>query len=162
MRKSILYLLSLISLSTLFYSCTDENIVTEKVTPISSDWNRDDKLSFEFQIEDTTSLYDLSCIVRNSHEYNFCNLYLKFNILDDSNKVVLSNFQELLLYNPQSGNPLGKEQTLSDIQEGSYLLIKKMKFPRSGNYRILINHQMRDHQELSGLESIGIQVLKNN
>lgn len=143
------------------YSCTDSSIVAEKATPLTQEWDRDKELIYEIDIKDTISTYSFSTIIQNTHEYPFCNLYLKYAIVNDSNNVVNSNFQELRLYSATSGKPLGKEFLLSDTQEGTYPLSNQIKFDYSGKYKVILKHQMRDNQNLSGIKSVGIQLRTN-
>lgn len=144
-----------------FSSCTDENIISEAAIAIENEWNRDNELVYEIDITDTISTYTVSAILQNTHDYQFCNLYLKYAVENDSNKMIASNFVELSLYSPTSGKPLGKEFILSDMQEGSYVLNYKLKFNELGKHKILLKHQMRDNQNLTGLKSVGVQVKKN-
>jgi len=137
-------------------SCQDEKIIFEDYTNIQGSWDRDSSINFQLEIEDTSRLYTLNYIVRNNHSYKFCNIYLKYT-LSSKDSALVSKFQEILFYNPKNGEPLGKTQLLSDIQEG-YYPVAQVKFPVVGTYNLSISHQMRDNQTLEGLESLGVQV----
>lgn len=144
----------------LLSSCTDKSIVFEDNIAFEKEvWNRETPRKFNFEVSDTSSLYEVSYIIRNVHDYPYCNLYLKYNIKDKNDSIVSSNFQEILLYNPKNGDPLGKTEMLNDVQTGVYPFAKT-KFKTTGKYTLSVTHQMRESESLNGLESIGIQIKK--
>ena len=156
MRK----LISLVGLAIALLGCTDKNIVFEGNTILSNDsWERKQPQKFSFEIKDTLAEYELSYMIRNIHSYSYCNLYLKYTLTDTTDKIISNNFQDIYLYNPKSGDPLGDKEMLNDAQTGKYPFAR-VKFPKEGNYTLSVIHQMRDSENLEGLESIGLQVKK--
>lgn len=139
-------------------ACTDAAIEFEGNQSVVN-WKRSDAVRFDFEVTDTTCFYDLSYQIRNRHDYPFCNLYLKYVLNDSTGRVVSRDFQNIMLYSPQSGQPLGKEHLLNDVQEGTYG-IAQVKFDQLGMYALQINHQMRNEESLSGIESVGLLVRK--
>lgn len=158
MSNSTRYLGIILLLVGGVFSCTDSSIEFEGNQAVV-DWKRSDAVLFDFEVSDTTCFYDLSYQIRNRHDYPFCNLYLSHVLKDSTDRVVSRAFQNIMLYSPQSGQPLGKEHLLNDVQEGTYG-IAQVKFDRLGAYKIQINHQMRNEESLSGIESVGLLVRK--
>ena len=146
--------------SIVLFGCTDANIVFEGNTILKNEsWNRKHPQVFTFEIKDTLLEYELSYMIRNIHSYSYCNLYLKYTLTDSDNNIVSNNFQDVYLYNPKSGDPLGEKEMLNDAQTGRYPFAK-INFTKKGNYKLSVIHQMRDSESLDGLESIGLQVKK--
>lgn len=148
----------LLGLITFVSSCTDKSIVYEDNVILGKEsWNRKTPQKFSFEVSDTTIDHELSYIIRNIHNYPYSNLYLKYTLTDNEEQIVSSNFQDVLLYNPKSGDPLGKTEMLNDAQTGRYPFAK-LKFKSLGTHHFSVIHQMRDTENLDGLESIGLQI----
>jgi gliding motility-associated lipoprotein GldH len=142
----------------LMVSCIDKNIVFEDDTTIEGkEWTRDKKLVFNVEIEDTTKKYLVSCFVRNHNDYEFTNLYINYALQDSSKKQLKSSLKDLLLYDPQTGNPLGKTEFFSNSQTGVYAL-DTVKFSKSGKYIFSLQHQMREIESVEKIQGIGLQL----
>ena len=154
LQSSLLICLTLLLLT----SCTDENIAFEDFHPFKNSlWERSKRVSFEFEVLDTVRTTEISYQIRNNHQYPYSNLYLNYKILYSSFTVIKKNVQEMYLYNPKSGKPLGNTSLLNDTQD-SELLFASHKFLKPGKYTINIQHQMRDNEGINGIDAIGILV----
>ena len=156
--RHYLYLL-FISLSALLFSCND-NRVYEKNIDIESAWNKKDTLSFEFEISDANSKYNLFYTIRYSNSYPYYNLFTKYFLYDISG--ILIKYpqipEDMYLFDPKTGEPYGKG--LGDIFDQKVSFLKDFKFPVPGKYKIKVLQYMREDQALSGIQSFGIRVEK--
>jgi len=128
----------------------------EKMQKISSaGWNYDEVIRFNFEIKDTTVLYDLSFSVRHTNDYPFSNLWLKtITIIPDETKKEAR--LELILAEADGqwrGKGMGHTKSLlTPIQE-------KFHFAKTGKYEIQVIQNMRTNP-LPSIQSIGLMLTK--
>lgn len=150
----------ILGLSLGLVSCVDENIVFEENKSFDGkSWERKKAISFEFDIQDTTSFYLTSCHLKNLNDYAYSNLFLNYSIEDSLGNKLKQNVKDLLLYNPKTGEPLGDVESFSDAQIGVYQL-DTLKFHQLGKHKINIQHHMRDLNSIDQILSIGVQITK--
>ena len=140
------------------FSCINEGITFEDNNAFKGEkWLREDKVSFDFEVKDTSRSYLLSAYVRNYNDYDYCNLYINYELQDSTKKVMQSALKDLILYNPKTGEPLGEVELFSNAQTGVYLL-DSVRFSQLGKHTISLQHQMRNAEKLDKIQSIGVQV----
>ncbi len=143
----------LIPLAFLLWGC-NEQIVFEKSQKIAADgWHMNDVITFEKEINDTTSLYDIFLNVRNNNEYPYSNLYVFFHTIFPDG----SHYQdtiEMILADRQgkwTGEGFGK------IKSNSFHFRKDVWFPVEGEFTFTIQHAMRE-EYLKGITDIGMRI----
>ncbi|WP_400193628.1 gliding motility lipoprotein GldH [Hymenobacter sp. B81] len=120
-------------------------------------WSVQNKPAFEFQIEDTTQVYDVYFNVRNASAYGYYNLYAKHTLTDPQGRVRSQLLHHMILMDPKTGEPLG--DGTGDIFDHQFLALPKQRFGTAGTYRIVLEQYMRQ-DVLPGIMAVGVRVAK--
>lgn len=137
-------------------SCGVNTVYEQKVDFTSESWNEDSVKTFSFEIAEDGD-YDLFYIVKNKTDYPFSNLYIKYNLNDESN-TVSNNLQEITLFDKKTGKPFGKG--FGNVYESKFYSIRKINL-KKGTYTLNTQQYMRT-KELKGIMAFGISVEKSN
>ena len=123
------------------FSCKEEGVIHNEFFNIKkSAWEYKDKVTFNFNIQDTSKAYDLYFQMRNSKSYNWANIFLFTDINYPNSKTRRDTFEFYLT--DKNGHWLGKKS--GNIIENKFSLFKTTKFPLPGAYSIDIQQAMRD------------------
>ena len=134
-------------------SC-DSNRVYEDVYDFEEGiWNMDTIPAFSFEIDDAAPKRVL-LNVRNSIEFKTQNLYLTYYLIDETGKEIKSQLVNVLLFDPITGKPLGKGQS---IFQHKVEILTDYKLSKLGTYQIKIAQYMRE-ADLAFVPSVGIRV----
>ena len=144
-------------LALLLTACDPNQVVEKNVDFDNYTWSVRQKPAFTFAITDTTQRYNVYFNVRNASGYGYYNLYLKHTLTDPANRRVSQLLHEMLLMDPQTGEPRGKGT--GDIYDHQFLALPNQKFSRPGTYKVVLEQYMRQDQ-LPGLMAVGIRVAK--
>lgn len=155
-RKTRLNLktLAIVGFAALCTSCHQHAMYDQYQVVDGSVWKKEKTFHFSFQVDDTTSLYNLTLEIRNNSLYPYRNLWL-------------------LSYEERPIGPLRRDTVeclLADENEkwlGSGISLYQSGFPIRTNYRFEhsglysfgFRHGMRD-DALPGIEEIGLKVEK--
>jgi gliding motility-associated lipoprotein GldH len=140
-------------LSLVFAGC-DSNRLFEENKEITNDtWDMNQRVSFEFDVPDTITKYNLYFNVRNTDDYPFSNLYIFSHISFPNGKTGVDTV-ELPLTNPD-GSWIGNGQ--GDIHDCQLIFRKGVRFPVAGEYRIELEQAMR-MEKLPGIKDVGIRI----
>jgi gliding motility-associated lipoprotein GldH len=143
---------------TLLLTACDPNQVYEKNVDFDKyTWSVRQKPAFTFDIDDTTQRYDVYFNIRNASAYGYYNLYLKHTLTDPANKQVSQLLHQMILMDPQTGEPRGKGT--GDIYDHQFLALPNQQFHQTGTYKIVLEQYMRQAQ-LPGLMAVGVRVSK--
>lgn len=124
-----------------FSSCKEEGVVYNDFFKVdNSTWKHEDKISFNFNIADTTIAYDVYLQIRNTKAYNWANIFLFSDINYPNSRTRRDTFEFYLT--DQKGHWLGNKS--GNIIENEFLLFKSTKFPLKGDYVMSIQQAMRD------------------
>ena len=145
----------LIILLAVFTSCDSNKIFEENIEVSGGIWKADNILKFEVDIPCDTIPYNLFVNIRNSSLYQTSNLWLFIKIKQPGEISVTDTF-EVALAMP-SGKWLGEGFGGIKTQQVSYR--KNVYFPVSGDYKIEIQHGMRD-ELLEGITDVGFRIEK--
>ncbi|GJM28484.1 MAG: hypothetical protein DHS20C17_11190 [Cyclobacteriaceae bacterium] len=149
---SLCALLAIVSIA----ACTDPGRIYERNIDFEHNlWLADSVAEFEFEIAKTEPLYNLYYNVRNSISYPYHNLYVQHTLEDSTGNVLLKALQNMDLFDPTTGKPLGKG--LGDIFDHRILAISSYKFTKPGWYRFKIQQFMRQ-DSLPLILSVGLRV----
>lgn len=113
--------------------------------------------SFKVEITDTTQLYNVFYLVRNTLQYPYYNLYLTRKITGPDSSLISTSLEEVFLSNEITGKPFGKG--LGDLFDHKIPFLKNYKFSRSGTYTFTLAQSMRQNP-LPFVMSVGISVEK--
>lgn len=123
-------------------------------------WGAKEIPVFEFAITDSTQLYNIFYRVRNSSDYPYARIFVKYNLVDPASKELQSKLVSNYLFDQKSGVPLGSSG-IGDKFDHQFLIIDRKKFNTVGKFKVTLEQFMRT-DTLSGVESIGIRVEKAN
>ena len=156
--KNIKLQFLLIVLIAILFSACDTNVVFEKYNNIpQSGWHKDSLVVFSVPITDTLQNHNLLLNIRNDIEYNYSNLWLFVNISQPGETAVTDTFEVMLA--DRAGKWLG--EGFGGIKTRQVPYRSSVYFPVSGEYKISIQHGMRD-EILEAITDVGIRVEKAN
>ncbi|TPE44711.1 gliding motility lipoprotein GldH [Pontibacter mangrovi] len=139
----------------LLSACDPARIYEQNLDLPEGNWQIDNAPVFEFEIQDTTKVYDVYFNVRYSLKYDYYNLYLRHQLVAPDSSVISSKLHELLLMDAKTGKPLGKGS--SDIYDLQALALDNVKFRKKGTYRLKLTQYMR-RDPLPHILAVGVRV----
>lgn len=146
-------------LITLIIASCEKNRVYEVNKMLDNDqWSIKDSLLFDFTIIDTIPEYDFLYNIRYSASYPYYNLYIRYYLLDSVYNELESRQNNMDLFDPKTGNPLGSG--MGDYYDRQIVFLQNRRMPYSGRYCIKAVHYMRD-EPLKGIASFGIRISKS-
>lgn len=135
----------------LFASCK-QDVFYQKMDSIEKEvWDVDHKLTYEFEIKDSSAYYDIYINVRNTTDYPYQNLYV-FLTNQFPSGVQMVDTLGCILCDP-FGNWYGNGN--GRIKENKFLLKKQVRFQQKGKYLFTVQQGMRD-DHLKGISDFGI------
>lgn len=147
-------------------SCVSDNKeVYNNLTDFSNGFSKDTVITYEFNIEDTVTAYDISLLVRHDINYPYYNLYLDCELGTDST-LNYKKVRELFIFDPATGNPEGfntylKGKSLGGIYDHEFPLFGKIRFSSPGKYQISLKNYMREDKPIE-LQAIGLSIKTSN
>ena len=118
-------------------------------------WIADSVLVFDFTIDDNAQPYQLNYHVRNTIDYPFYNLYVKYELQDSTGKILEASMHETTLMDPMTGRPLG--EGIGDFYNHDITLKPEHRFPYNGKYQFQIKQYMRPDTLLQ-IHAVGFSV----
>lgn len=149
------WIIPVLLLSVVALSCSRDIVwsKSEKIAP--EGWDYENKIEFQFEATDTTTLYDIFLDVRNNQDYPFRNLILFFNTeLPDGTHI--TDTIETYLATP-TGEWTGSG--FGSIRSNEFHFRRDVWFPQTGKYNFSIHHAMRK-DKLQGIVDIGVTIKK--
>lgn len=131
-------------------SCDSKRVFDSYTSVGTSGWEKDDLVSFQFDISDSLKVYDLFIQVRNTSEYEYSNMYIITELQYPSGFHVVDTLEYKMT--DSYGYWLGSGYT--DIKENKLFYREDFKFPEIGNYDINIQQAMRKRDEIEGIQSL--------
>lgn len=152
-----------LTISTIFVTlllgsmaCDHQRMYEQWVDIENFQWHQDSAGVFEFEVLDTTMLYNVNLGLRHLNPYPYQNIW----IISELQKPDSTSFSDTIQYKiaDEYGVWYGKRSA------GIYTQVVRMytgvKFASPGQYKFLIHHGMRD-ESLSSVASVGIRVEQN-
>ena len=137
----------------MLYSCQTDVLYTETIEIPNASWVDSQKLSFEFDVEDSTVLYQLVVNLKHSVEYAYENLYVNIRTVYPNGKIIEDPLS--LEMADHAGRWFG--QCNSKTCTLNIMLQEKALFRPKGHYQIIFEPYMRE-QPIKGIHSIGLSV----
>ncbi|WP_452598127.1 gliding motility lipoprotein GldH [Pontimicrobium sp. MEBiC01747] len=141
--------LSSVLLGVCFLSC-DSNSIFDEYKTVPNVWNKNDVVSFNIQVPDTTSAHNLFVNVRNTKDYKYSNLFLIVE-MDFPHGKIIKDTLEYKMADP-NGKLLGTG--ISSVKENKLWYKEGVVFNESGEYTVKIQHAMRKNGEVNGIEDL--------
>lgn len=139
------------------FACDTNTVFEENLKIKEGIWNREEKAYFEFEIKDSSAVYDIFLNFRHGGDYPYQNIYLFTETISPSGMLAKDTAQILLADN--KGRWFGKG--IGDIFDYQLLYKRGNLFPENGLYYFEIEQAMRD-KALESVTDIGISVKKVN
>ena len=139
----------------LLYGCSDSIVYDHSVPIVDGIWTYNNYVPFEFEIEDTSSLYRLNLEVNHSTDYTFQNLYVKFRTSYPSDSVR----EDIVSLELADENGLWNGTCRGGNCSVSIPLQEKTFFQSQGKYGIQLEQYMRQ-DSLEGIYSISLSLEK--
>ena len=151
LNQSKIFIVCLLFVAFGMSSCMDTTY--EKYMPIKDNtWSKEQACCFEFQVDDSTLLYDIDVEVRNNNFYPYQNLWLLCEELHADSIFVRDTL------NCELADVFGKWHGSGiSIFQTSFPLRKSYRFPKTGKYSISIKHGMRN-DALLGIREVGVRL----
>ena len=142
--------------SCFLVSCGDADIVYQNSKVIENNtWNKNEGVSFNFDINDTAEFYDFYFNLRTSNLYEWSNLYMFVEIRSPEEQFNIDTVEFSL------ANSVGEWTGVSSgsIINNKILFISKKRFPSLGTYKLTFNQAMRQ-DDLTEVMDVGIIIKK--
>lgn len=150
--------LILLFIACMAVSCGDGKIYQEFTDFDGRYWLASDTASFQFEVTDTTSRYNVYCNIRNSTHYPYSRLFVNFTLADTAGHKYHHALLQDFLFDPKTGEPFG-ETGLGDLYDHQFPVLTNYKFKGSGPYQVTLEQYMRT-DTLQGVLSVGLGVEK--
>ncbi len=144
-------------LLTTLIACDNSTVFEENLRIKNATWERNQKAFFEFEINDTTGIYDLYLNFRHGGDYPYQNIYLFSKSKSPSGKIAKDTAQMILANN--KGRWVGKG--IGDIFDYQFRFKQGPLFPEKGEYSFEIEQAMRE-ENLDNVTDIGVSVKRVN
>ncbi|RLD30131.1 MAG: gliding motility lipoprotein GldH [Bacteroidetes bacterium] len=132
-----------------FTSCDSSQVFDEYKT-ITNSWHKDSIIEFIITPPDTTNQYNLFVNIRNTSDFKYSNLFLIVEMNFPNGKVTKDTL-EYLMTKP-NGEFLGTG--FSDVKENKLWYKEAVVFTESGEYKVNIQHAMRENGSVRGIENL--------
>ena len=153
-------LLVFVSAILLLVSCQTIDLFEKNIALPNHEWNSNLKPQFQFNLADTTSLYEVSLVVRHSDRYNYNNLIIRFTVTTPAGKSYQFDAEKVLGTNEKGWLGSG----MDDIYEHRISLNKELatagvSLKEKGTYTFQLEQLMRENP-LKSIFNVGIRVDK--
>jgi gliding motility-associated lipoprotein GldH len=144
-RTSLLFLGLLICCA----SC-DKNGVFDEYKSVGNAWHKDSIVHFNLPKLEADKKYNLFLNIRDNKDYPFDNLFVIVS-LEQPNRKVLVDTLEYKMAHPD-GSLMG--DGFSDVKENKLFYKEKFTFDQKGNYKVHIQHALRETGKVPGVERL--------
>jgi len=149
----------LVSLAFLMFVLTtcDSSRVYEDIHDFKErTWNVTDTPRFEFYIRDPGKKYNLYYNIRNSLEYPYARLFIRYSLQDSTGAELQMKLISEYLFDQKTGQPQGASG-LGDIYDHRFPIVNGFEFKHAGKYNLEMEQFMR-LDTLPGVISVGVRV----
>jgi gliding motility-associated lipoprotein GldH len=153
--RSIVFLVVVLAGTCMLSSC-DPNRLYETNTPIADQrWSYDDIKSYEVEVKDTNTRYNIYINIRHSFQFDWRNVYVQVGTqMPDGRKL---EKRVNLPLSEADGKWFGS--CLGDNCDLPVMIQHDAKFPMVGKYTFTIRQDMRANP-LTNIKSIGLRIEK--
>ena len=151
-------IISIIFLSTLFASCIKIDLFEKQSQIPSQQWYYNNVPQFTFNIEDTSSLYNVYIVLRHTDLYQYNNIWLRVGSTSPSDTVHYQNINLRMATDSKGWEGTGMDdifEVRKNISPGP------ISFKKPGDYSFSVAQIMRENP-LNYILNVGIRVEKVN
>lgn len=158
MTKNRCLFIAFLSFVLVLQSCKGEDIYFQKYTDFPKEsWAADSPQTFDFEIEDTTELYDFFFNLRHTNDYVYRNIFVFWQLKSPDGRTKTDTAQFILA--DRKGKWLGVSASGTLIENSMWFL--KTKLPTKGRYTFSFTQGMRE-KELNDIKNVGLKISKSN
>lgn len=143
-------------LITIATSCNKDSVFDKNHDFNNNTWAKTEIVTFETNIEDVESEYDIYISVRNASFYAFANVIVGLTIETPSGESRMMQ-HDLIVKNTDG---TFKGDGLGDIYDISIPVFKNMLFKDKGKYKFIFDNRMH-LVEMPGIMSVGLIIKKS-
>jgi gliding motility-associated lipoprotein GldH len=147
----------LFMMASIAFACQNDTLVDQTVSLSENGWLQKDNITIDFQVSDTSKVYDVRVALRQSNEYPYYNLYFVPKVINPEGKVIKRAFAEAFLYDAKTGKPKGSG--LGDMYSHQYTIFRGIHFTRLGKHQVSLEQYMRT-DTLKGIISVGASIIE--
>ncbi len=136
-------------------ACQQGVVYTQFISLPSDGWAADSILTFQPEIADTTSQYDIMMVIRHTDRYDYQNIWLFVDIIQDSILLRRDTINGMLA--DDNGKWYSKGMF---VLEYPLLYLEDMRLSQDSQYTIRLQQAMREEQ-LHGITDIGLKLIKH-
>ena len=143
----------LIAISTLLMSSCMRKTLTDLNQDVGDSWSKDNKIVFEYDVQDSLMPVDFFIVIRNTTDYNYSNVYFFIKTIYPNQRTSIDTV-ECFLANMKGewlGSGIGK------YRDNKIPFKRNVRFPMTGHYRMEFEMAMRDTL-LDGIDALGIRI----
>jgi gliding motility-associated lipoprotein GldH len=140
----------------LLIGCDSSRVHEANVEFADETWKMADKLTIDFQINDTTLQYNLYFNVRNSLDYPYSRLFVNYALVDPTGVMLDAKMLGNNLFDQKTGEPFG-QSGIGDLFDHQFPLLKQYRFYNTGVYKLTFRQFMRK-DTLEGVFAVGARV----
>ncbi|MEH0156682.1 gliding motility lipoprotein GldH [Limibacter armeniacum] len=162
-RKFLLFAAAILMLA----ACDVNRVKEEYVNYDDGNWYFDSVAVFDFEILDPSQGYNVDYNLRNSLDYPYHNIFLRYELTDSTGNVIKSDSSmEFMLMDAKTGEPFGETASPKGTGIGvTYThqipLLENFHFDKPGKYYFKLKQDMR-LDTLSGIYGVGFRVEYND
>ena len=153
LNKIILYLIVISSL----FACNNNVFYESNLKIPEQVWESDKAAVFDFNINDTSQIFNLFIDILNTNDYRNSNLWLFVYTSSEIGKIAADTLEYTLA--DGKGKWLGKKD--GDVHINNFVYKANIKFPKKGKYTVEIIQGMRD-LKLKGIKQVGFKIKKQS
>jgi gliding motility-associated lipoprotein GldH len=131
---------------TLITSCDEQLVNAEYHNLPKTGWAIEDVATFQIPQQDSLASYNVFINLRNTHDYEYNNLWLISQMKFPQGKVVTDTLEYRMT--EADGSFLGSGS--NDVYENKLWLKEGIRFRESGTYQLALKHAMRKTGEING------------
>lgn len=156
MTRTLRIPLLLAVLSMAILSCDGKRVYEKNLELDKGEWPKDKALEFEFEIANTSELYNVLVNVRNGNDYPYSNLYLYIEMQSPDEKYYSDTLEFQMADNTGrwTGSGIGSNWI------NQFPLLQGVKILVPGQYKVIIKQGMRE-DTLRAISDVGIRIEKS-
>lgn len=139
----------------MFSSCGPEVLYQEKQRIDGTEWRYEQALEYQFEVDDTTSQYNMILDINYNRSFSYENIYLNIGTEFPVSPTAKQEFSVNLL----DKNGIWKGTCKGNDCLREILMKELFSFPETGNYTIKISQWSRN-EALTGINSIQLSIIK--
>ena len=144
----------------LLTSCTDIDLFEKHASIPKHEWKADYKPPFTFNIQDTSSVYDVMLILRHNEKYRYNNIWLKLTIQSPGDSAQTIRIEKTLATNKDGWLATAMDDIYDHrISINNELAENNISFKTPGEYTFTLQQDMRE-DPLLHVMNVGLRVEK--